>query len=688
MGGSGTWVSYSDTAEIVLAALLAAAAAAVACAGIRLPLPARPPRPGRAAKIMMLSAWVLAIGALLASVAVYIRQLARVALGHTPRPDPITPVTLTGVAVVFFAIALAHKESGWRVAVGSAAAGAAAAPMIFELPFDLVIMPRTYPLVDPGLYRLLLFGTLIGADITTLALLAMSPVMRVHRATLWCLAGMLALLAVWALFGFAYPSAPGPITLNMLSKILALVTALTLFLPRRPARRQAPPPDGGQQSEPASPPRAVDSPAFTEIAADRQLAGRSARSSIRGAGRARCRLLAGVMCGVLVLALAAAGCSSASPHAGAPGKAAGQAGPVWVCRPGQKADPCVSDLAATTVTVGGALKPTTWPHSAASKFACFYVHGSDGLTGIGNTSLAVVTTVDIPVAKEQAAPFSQVCQVWAPTYRSQTLPTVAKGLAGDAALMRSTFTVAYDSVLPAWQWFLAHTGGKPVILIGDSQGAAVLIHLISAQLDHQPSVLRRLLVAILVGGNLQVPAGKTAGATFTQVPLCTAATQTGCAIAFSSYPSQPPADSVFARPGQGVSLQSGQTARAGQQVACVNPAALAGGTGDLSPYLMTATQTSRYEIDSGRLTEHVSTPWVTYPGLYSAACEHGGGASWFQVTSLAGTSHTRPVVNDNQVDGVVDTGPAWGYHGYEYNLALGNLLRDVVGEEAAWESSH
>ena len=160
--------------------------------------------------------------------------------------------------------------------------------------------------------------------------------------------------------------------------------------------------------------------------------------------------------------------------------------------------------------------------------------------------------------------------------------------------MRSTFTVAYDSVLPAWQWFLAHTGGKPIILVGDSQGSAMLIHLISAQLDHQPSVLRRLLVAILVGGNLQVPAGKTVGSTFTNVPLCTSATQTGCAIAFSSYPAQPPPDSVFGRPGQGVSLQSGQTAKAGQQVACVNPAALGGGTGNLDPYLLTATQTVQF----------------------------------------------------------------------------------------------
>jgi hypothetical protein len=328
----------------------------------------------------------------------------------------------------------------------------------------------------------------------------------------------------------------------------------------------------------------------------------------------------------------------------------------------------------------GTLKPATRPRSAvASKFDCFYVYPTASLAETGNTGLAV-TPLETYIAEEQAAPFSQVCDVWAPLYRSQTGSSVEKGLAGDEALMRSTFTVAYDSVLPSWQWFLAHSDGKPVILVGDSQGSAIIIHLISAQLDHQPSVLRRLLVAIIVGGNLQVPLGKTVGATFTKVPLCTAATETGCAIAFSSYPSQPPTGSVFGRPGQGVSLQSGQTAKAGQQVACVNPAALGGGTGDLEPYSLTASQIG--------LTEPVSTPWVTYPDLYSASCKHGGGATWLQVTSLAGRSQARPVVNDDKLAQTGDTGPAWGYHGYEYGLALGNLLQDVAGEEAAWQSRH
>jgi hypothetical protein len=226
------WVSYNGTAEIALAVGLAAAAAAAAYAGIRLPLPARLPRPGRAAKIALVAIWVLALIALVKSVSVYLTQVYQAGLEHAREPDPITPVTLTGVFIIFIAIALALRTRGWRVALGSAVIGAAAGPMIFELPFDLIIMPRTHPVIDPDLYRALLFGTLILVDITTLALLALSPAVRIQRATLWSLAAMLAVFAAWALAGFSYPFTPTPIALNAVSKVLALITALTLFLPQ------------------------------------------------------------------------------------------------------------------------------------------------------------------------------------------------------------------------------------------------------------------------------------------------------------------------------------------------------------------------------------------------------------------------------------------------------------------------
>ena len=324
---------------------------------------------------------------------------------------------------------------------------------------------------------------------------------------------------------------------------------------------------------------------------------------------------------------------------------------------------------------GGAHKSATWPRSTtASAFDCFYVLPTTSLDQTGNTGLAV-TTVETGVATAQAAPFSKVCAVWAPLYRAQTYPAVKKGLAGNATLMRSTFDVAYESLLSGWKSFLKHDDGRPIILIGDSQGSAILIHLISARIEHEPSILHRLVVAILVGGNLQVPDGKTVGSAFKSVPLCTSATQTGCAIAFSSYPSEPPADSVFGRPGQGTSLQSGQTAKAGQQVACVNPAALGGGTGTLLPYFLVADEPTLKPSS-------IPTPWVSFPDLYSARCEQRGGATWLDVTRLPGAKRPLPLMS------LAILGPAWGYHGYEFGLALGNLVGDVAGEETAWEASH
>jgi hypothetical protein len=116
--------------------------------------------------------------------------------------------------------------------------GAMAAPMIFELPFDLIVMTRIYPPMppDPALYRALFFAPLLVVEVTTVALLTMSPVVRVSRATFWCFAAMLAGFAAWSLIGFPYPSSPAPFALNVASKILAFLTALSMFGPDRSQR--------------------------------------------------------------------------------------------------------------------------------------------------------------------------------------------------------------------------------------------------------------------------------------------------------------------------------------------------------------------------------------------------------------------------------------------------------------------
>lgn len=355
-------------------------------------------------------------------------------------------------------------------------------------------------------------------------------------------------------------------------------------------------------------------------------------------------------------------------------------GTVWLCKPGLPGDPCTFTPQATAVLASNARAAaglaSVHAPSGGSTFDCFYVYPTVSNEKTANSDLSVKVP-EIDAAIGQVSQFSRVCAVWAPMYRQATEASITKGLgngAGAEATLRKTFTVAYDSLLSAWKDFLAHDDhGRPIILIGHSQGAAVLIHLIATQIDGNASLRRRMVVAIIAGGNLQVPQGKTVGATFAHVPLCTNASQTGCAIAYSSFPSTPPASSLFGRPGQGVSLQSGQTAKTGQQVACVDPAALGGGTGDLSPYFVSLTQEG--------LTPPVSTPWVTYPNLYSAACRSHDGATWLQVTDIAATGDKRPVVKET-------LGPRWGYHLDDISLAIGNLVRDVAGEERAWVAAN
>jgi hypothetical protein len=237
---SGSWVAYGGAARIVLAVILLAAAGGVAYAGARLRLPVRLPVPGRKARTLMLAAWLSAIMVLLACAGIGIHQALREHVLHSVPVDPITPVTFLCLGVIFFMICVI-SPLGWRVTLAGAAIGAMAAPMIFEFPFDLIVMARTYPPIppDPALIRVLFFAPLLLVEALTLALLALSPLVRLSRAAVFSFALMLAVFAVWGLSGFGYPSAPLPFALNVVSKILAFATALCLFLPQR-TRADAP----------------------------------------------------------------------------------------------------------------------------------------------------------------------------------------------------------------------------------------------------------------------------------------------------------------------------------------------------------------------------------------------------------------------------------------------------------------
>jgi hypothetical protein len=338
---------------------------------------------------------------------------------------------------------------------------------------------------------------------------------------------------------------------------------------------------------------------------------------------------------------------------------------VWLCRPGQAGDPCAFNPAVTTVTAEGTTSVSTTGSTPASHAVdCFYVYPTVS-TEPGNNANLAIQPAEIGAAAAQASQFSQVCDVWAPMYRQVT----KSGLLSSASLRPGVLGTAYASLLAAWKDYLAHHNhGRPIVFIGHSQGAAMLIRLLRTQVDPSASLRKRMVSAILLGGNVQVPVGSDVGGSFRHIPTCRSASQTGCVVAFSSFGTPPPAAAFFGRPGQGVSLQSGQTAKAGQQVACVNPVTFSAQPGGLQPLFLRVTTPVRHVT--------VTTPWVAYPGLYTARCQQGGGASWLQVTATAVPGDPRPTVS-------AALGPLWGYHLADVNLALGNLVADVGTEEAA-----
>ncbi len=338
---------------------------------------------------------------------------------------------------------------------------------------------------------------------------------------------------------------------------------------------------------------------------------------------------------------------------------------VWLCHPGVRPDPCDVGLGTTRVTPAGArVAPQRVVADRAPKLDCFYVYPT-----VGDQTAPVATLRIDPeersIARFQAARYSQHCRVFAPMYRQQTL----QGIFSGRALQTGPTSDGYRDVAAAWTSYLAHDNhGRGVVLIGHSQGSFVLRELIRRVIDPKPRVRRLLVSAILLGGNVEVPAGRDVGGDFQHVPACRSATQFGCVIAFSTFDQPPPATSLF-----------GRTATPGRQVLCTNPAALAGGSGTLDPIYPTqpfapGTLLSVAIRLLGTPLPSAPTPWVAAPGAYSASCSSAGGANVLRIVPLAGAPTFRPSPD-----------PTWGLHLLDANVALGNLVALVGSQGRAWE---
>src|SRR5262249_34005324 len=129
------------------------------------------------------------------------------------------------------------------------------------------------------------------------------------------------------------------------------------------------------------------------------------------------------------------------------------------------------------------------------------------------------------VAEVQASRFSQTCRVFAPVYPELTV--VATNSAGEQAA--AARAMAYEGVRSAWRDYLAHDNrGRGIVFIGHSQGAGMLTQLLSSEIDPNPKLRRRLVSALLLGGNVTVAAGRDSGGDFQHIRACHRRDQTGC----------------------------------------------------------------------------------------------------------------------------------------------------------------
>ena len=381
----------------------------------------------------------------------------------------------------------------------------------------------------------------------------------------------------------------------------------------------------------------------------------------------------------LLAGLSAAGPARAqTPPAAAPAEAFkpnDYADPrTWLCRPGAH-DACDIDETATVVSADGKLTKETWKADPNAPIDCFYVYPTIS-TDPGQNSDMNPDPAEINVIKQQFARFASTCKPYAPMYRQITLVGLRKVLANPSAALPFGEGVQYTDVKDAWDYYLKNDNkGRGVVLIGHSQGSFILMDLIRREIDGKP-VQSKIVSAILLGTVVPVPKGKDVGGAFQNIPLCHTASQTGCLITFASFRSTvpPPANTLF-----------GRVPDPNMVAACVNPAALAGGSGELHAYLSsdgrTITGTTK---PKPWVTPEVAidTPWVSVPGLLTAKCATNDNATGYLEVTVNGNP------DDPRVDDIVgDIGVGnnvlanWGLHLVDVNLAMGNLI-DIVGAQA------
>ena len=122
---------------------------------------------------------------------------------------------------------------------------------------------------------------------------------------------------------------------------------------------------------------------------------------------------------------------------------------LWACRPGKEGDVCAMDLTATELHPDGSASVVVPERAESPPFDCFYVYPTVDLFSGG-----LDTDFSEPGAKldpllSQAAPFTRLCDVYAPYYRQVALNAFAEPGNTDDAISRTVGRVIGGGVMSA-----------------------------------------------------------------------------------------------------------------------------------------------------------------------------------------------------------------------------------------------
>jgi hypothetical protein len=345
----------------------------------------------------------------------------------------------------------------------------------------------------------------------------------------------------------------------------------------------------------------------------------------------------------------------------------------WLCLPGRQ-DACGKPLPTTALNANGYGSVGQSVPRKDAAVDCFYVYPTVSADAADNSDL-VPGPQELGVAAVQFARFAAVCRPFAPIYRQATLAALLRQATGGATRTAEVMDLAYRDVLAAWRHYLQNQNkGRPFVLVGHSQGTIHLTRLLAQEIEGSDAA-KRMLSAMLIGFNVEVPEGQLVGGSFKRTPLCTKPGQTGCVITFVSFraSSPPPPASMF-----------GRSARPGMTVACTNPARLSKGTTPLDSYWYTGPSfTGTPSTIQWSSSGPPPTPFVRTDGLASGACVNRGPVGYLSISVNADPEDART----DQIPGDVTIAgrpqPGWGLHLVDMNLALGDLIALVEAQSEA-----